>query len=302
MSTNRCLRCLLLAFLILTGSPLLRAQSAENGEPRFLQRFVWTGGEYALRFEVVVQREVDGTYITHLREFTETPFIEVSLPPGDYRFQITSYDILDRLEEVSKWVNFKIHQFVQSEVFNTEPELAENDRDSELSVEEIHESGLEEEGRADEPLKQILLIASLAWSPVFPINGDSFGGSFSSVGIGARFGAAFPVFEGFNIGAEVSAQWYIDAENNENALSLGANLLAMKWLSNQKMALNFRLGLSFILLPDIQEKLAFNIGASYIWRFTDRFFLSAGFDYSALLKENYFDGCIRPWIGINMIF
>jgi len=293
MSTNRCLRCLLLVFLILTGSPLLRAQSAENGEQRFSQRFVWTGGEYALRFEVVVQREVDGTYITHLREFTETPFIEVSLPQGDYRFQITSYDILDRPEEVSKWVNIEVRAAVQSEVFDTLPELA-GGRESASSTEDVHDNSLAE------PLKPILLFAGLSWSPVFPINGDSFGGSFSPVGAGARFGAAFPVFENLRIGAELSAQWNINSANDENALSLGVNFLAMKWLSNQTMALNFRLGLSFILLPDIHEKIAFNIGASYLWRFTDRFFLEAGFDYAALLKENYFDGCIRPWIGIGV--
>jgi len=308
MAINIYIKRLLLAFLILSGlAPLLQAQSAgsfidtENGEPRFFQRLVWSGGEYALRFEVVVQREVDGTYITHLREFTEKSSIVVSLPTGDYRYQVTSYDILDRLEEVSQWVNFKIHPFVQPEVFVAESELAANDRDSALSTDDVHESEPEGEEITAEPLKPILLFAGLSWSPVLPIHGDSFGADFSPAGAAARFGAAFPVPGDIYVGAELTALWHTNAED-ENALSLGVNFLAMKRLSNQTMALNFRAGLSFILLPDIQEKLAFNIGASYLWQFTDKIFLEAGFDYAALLKETYFDGCIRPWIGIGMVF
>jgi len=307
MTNNIYIRRFLLALLILSGFvPLLQAQSAgsfidtENGEPRFFQRLIWTGGEYAMRFEVVVQREVDGTYITHLREFTETASIVVSLPTGDYRYQVTSYDILDRLEEVSQWVNFKIHPFVQPEVFVAESELAANDKDSSSSTEDVHESEPEGEEITAEPLKPILLFAGLSWSPVLPIHGDSFGANFSPAGAAARFGAAFPVPGNTYVGAELTAFWHINAEDG-NALSLGVNFLAMKWLPNQKMALNFRLGLSFILLPDIQEKLAFNIGASYLWRFTDKFFLEAGFDYAALLKESHFNGCIRPWIGVGVI-
>jgi len=304
MAINSCLRRLLLAFLIFAGfTPLLQAQDAgspidTNGEPHLIQRLVWTGGEYALRFEVVVQREVNGRYIAHLREFTDVPFIEVSLPPGNYRFQVTSYNILDKPEEVSQWVNIAVRRGVQNETFGTAPEIAASGRDNVSGIEDEPES----EGK-----KPMLLFAAAAWAPVLPIHGDSFGKGFSPLGAGARFGAAFPIPRGLYLGAEAAAFWHInnanaDNDDSGNVLLAGINLLAMKWLQNQTTALNFRIGGSFIVLPDAQEKLVFSIGASYLWRFSGKISLEAGLDYASRLEENLFDGCIRPWIGVGMVF
>jgi len=294
VSTNRLIPCFLFTFLLLTGFvSLLHSQNNETGNSSFFQRLRWTGGEYALRYEVIVQREINGTYITHLRESTETSFIVVSLPPGDYRFQVTSYDVLDRPEHVSRWMNFKVLPAAQNEIIDIASELDANDGDDASSTENISES---------ESKKSMLMFAGAAWAPVFPIHGSFFGESVSPAGAGAHFAAVFPIPRGLYAGAELSAFWHINADNNENILPLGVNLLVMKWLSIQTMALNFRLGLSFVLLPDTQEKLMFNIGASYLWRFTDKFLLEAGLEYAGLLKENYFDGCIRPWLGVSMIF
>jgi len=307
MTTNSFLQRLLLAIFLLSGlAPFLFAQSTaglietENNEDYFTKRLSWTGGEYALRFEVVVQKEINGTYTTHLREFTESSFLVVSLPPGDYRYQITSFDVLDRPEEVSQWVSFKVLPAHESEDFDTVSELAANGRDGASDTENFSESESENEAGMAKPLKPILLIAGAAWSPVIPLHGNFFGENFSPAGAGARFGTAFPVPGNIYAGAELTALWHIN--DDENALSLGVNLLAMKWLSNQRMSLNLSLGLSFLILPDIDEKLIFNIGASYLWRFTDNLFLEAGLDYSALLKGKYFDGCIRPLVGIGVIF
>ena len=269
MATDMRLRCLLSAIVLFLGlAPFLCAQNAES---RF--RFTWTGGEYALHYEVAIEREVDGTYITYLREFTKAPFIEVSLPLGHYRFQVTSYDILNRIEEISRWEDIDVRIADQSEVTDILPEMV------------------------SDTLKPILLIASAAWSPVLPVHGNSFGESFSPAGAGVHFGAVFLVPGGIHVGAELAAYWHI-----QNMLSAGINLLAMKWLPNQIMSLNFRTGVSLILLPDIRNNIMFNIGASYLWRFTDKFMLEAGLDYAGLLKEIYFDGSIRPWIGAGLIF
>jgi len=306
MMSNHYLRRFLLTLLIFAGFvPLLHAQNigAENADPRFLQRLVWTGGEYALRFEVVVQREVNGRYIAHLREFTELPFIEVSLPTGSYRFQVTSYNILDKPEEVSQWVPFQVHQAA--------PDMIASSSDGTPGIKDEAES---------KHKKTMLLFAGAAWAPVLPIHGDFFGKGFSPLGAGARFGAAFPGPRGIHLGAEATAFWhknntkannassYItntdndDLDGSGNVFSAGANLLAVKWLQNQTTALTFRLGGSFIVLQDTQERLVFNIGASYLWRFSGNFLLEAGFDYASRLEEYFLDGCIRPWIGVGMVF
>jgi len=279
MTINPYLRRFLFVFLILVNiTPLLQAQDAgyEEGEPRLFQRLVWTGGEYALRFEVAIEREVDGTYITQLQESTEASFIEVSLPLGHYRFQVTSYNILDKPEEVSQWVSFDI--------------IAVDTNDT---------------PEPSDALKPMLIIAGAAWAPVFPLHGDFFGDGFSLAGAGAHFGVAFPVPRGLYLGAEVTAFWHINnanTDNDKNVLLAGINLLTMKWLQSQATALNFRLGVSFIVLPETQDRLVFNMGASYLWRFTGKFLLEAGFDYASRLEDQLFDGCIRPWIGVGMVF
>ena len=378
MATNIRFRRLLLAFLILAGiAPFLRAQSAgyfidtKSGEPRFFQRLVWIGGEYALRYEVVVEREVDGTFITQLQEFTETPFIEVSLPPGRYRFHVISYDLLDRPEETSQWVNMEVRSAVQPELIDIFLEFVSGGTDASSGyvlnitgnnldpgaeffirrsdgtqiIPTVLDSG--EDGNAKifidsgalepgeyeivirnpggleaviseivflqpeevEMLKPIYLFAGVAWTPVFPVHGHFFGESFSPLGFGARFSAAFSVPIGIHIGAELTAFWHVnnlntDNDDFENMVLAGVNLLAMKWLPNQITALNFRLGLSYIILPVPpvpQDNLMLNIGASFLWRFTD-YLLEIGFDYAGRLSENSFDGFIRPWIGAGMIF
>ena len=376
---------MLLAMVLISGfAPFLEAQSAgyffdtESGEPHFMQRLVWAGGEYALRYEIVIEREVDGTYITYLQESLEQPFIEISLPPGEYRYQVTSYDILDRPEQESEWVDIEVRLAVQPELYNTSPQFvpagsagkpagfvlnisghnlvpgaeiilrqsdgveiipevldfsedgkarvfinSENLIYGEYEIIVKNPGGLgavmggitlsapkpepepEDEKIIPEPLN-LLVFAGAAWAPVVPLHGNFFGKSFSPAGAGAHIGAALPIPRGIHIGAELTAFWHLnsaDADNDDsgNILSVGANLLAMKWLPNQITALNFKLGLSCIILPDTQDRLMFNIGASYLWRFSGKFLLEAGFDYASRIKENSFDGCIRPWIGAGMI-
>ena len=52
----------------------------------------------------------DGTYASHLREYTTDEHLDVSLPTGNYRFRIIPHDILDRPYEAaaSAWITFKV--------------------------------------------------------------------------------------------------------------------------------------------------------------------------------------------------
>jgi len=277
MAANSLTRVLLI-FLIFAGFvPLLHSQNTdvEDDEPHYLQRLIWAGGEYALRYEVVLEREVNGRYRAYSRKSTETPFIEILLPLGKYRFQVTSFNILDKPEEVSQWIYIEALAAVP------------NDESEKLDTK-----------------KPIMLFASAAWSPVLPIHGKSFSEGFSAAGAGARVAVVFSAPRGLRIGAEVPVFWNKKANVDENAnmLSLGVNLLAMKWLSNQKTALNLRLGFSINILPETENRLMFNTGASYLWRFSEMFVFEAGLDYSTLLKEKHLDGCIRPFLGFGFIF
>jgi len=94
-----------LIFLLSGISPLLYAQT---DEPRFTRRIIWRGGEHALHHVVEIERREEGMYRNHLRALATTPYLQVSLPPGEYRFRITPYDILGRPAGASPWFHFAI--------------------------------------------------------------------------------------------------------------------------------------------------------------------------------------------------
>jgi hypothetical protein len=114
---------ILLGMLFIPGLlPSLSAQTPgyfidqDSETPRFIQRLSWRGGEYSLRYEIVIQKLEQETYTDFIREFTTEHFILVSLTPGEYRFRIIPYDILDRPSEGSGWGSIEIRRAVKPEI------------------------------------------------------------------------------------------------------------------------------------------------------------------------------------------
>jgi hypothetical protein len=96
--------------------------NTEDGEPRFFQRLAWSGGEYALRYEVVIESGAGGTYRPYRREFTTELYINISLQPGSYRFRVTPYDILNRPGAASEWKYIEVLPALSPELFSVLPE------------------------------------------------------------------------------------------------------------------------------------------------------------------------------------
>jgi len=389
---------LLLLIIILVGfSSFLSAQSAnyysviEGGQTRFFQRLAWSGGEYALRYEVVIERSVEGRYIAHLRDFTTSLFIIVSLPPGEYRFRVIPYDILDRPGEGSRWVNLDVRHAVRpelmgmssgfyssgiddqpsgyvlkiegndivpgAEVFIRRPGgtlipsdvlsfgegseilifVDDNKADpGEYELVVKNPGGLEssiggivlqkpdsfsypepesavvlepetEDDSAGEPepengglkpLGPVFGSIGAAWTPAVFLLGEFYDTDFFPFGFSAHINAVFSVFGIFYIGPELTAFLHTDGEG-EGFLGVGFNLLAMKWLSNQRVAFNFRIGGSSIILPEIEEELMINFGASVLLRVTNKLLFEIGLEYVSMSIEDNTFGFIRPWIGIG---
>jgi len=84
---------------------VLFSQEADIGSKH---RIAWTKDEYALRYEVSIEREENKKHTLILREFTEEPFIYISLPPGNYRLRVIPYDFRDVPVQGTKWKNFKV--------------------------------------------------------------------------------------------------------------------------------------------------------------------------------------------------
>ena len=77
-------------------------------ELRFVQRLTWVGDEYAMRYEVIIEKEENEKYKRELQEFTTASFLEVSLSPGKYRFQVIPYDFLNLPVPVTGWMDFEV--------------------------------------------------------------------------------------------------------------------------------------------------------------------------------------------------
>jgi len=89
------------------------AEIVETVEPVELVETVETETEEVL--------EESGTYTEVLRESTDAAHIEVSLPPGIYRYQVTAYDFLDRPGAASEWARLTILEALDPTVLDFSP-------------------------------------------------------------------------------------------------------------------------------------------------------------------------------------
>jgi hypothetical protein len=90
---------------------------------RFIQRLTWTAGEHVLHYEVIIERTDENINSNVLQEFTAETFMEISLPPGDYRFRIVPYDLLNRPGASSAWVSFMIRPAFAPEIESFSPQV-----------------------------------------------------------------------------------------------------------------------------------------------------------------------------------
>jgi len=79
--------------------------------PRFFQRLFWYEDEYALSYEVLIQKynvRAHRWYNETLQKTTTENFLVVSLSPGKYRYRVIPYDLFGRPAEESEWRDFEI--------------------------------------------------------------------------------------------------------------------------------------------------------------------------------------------------
>jgi len=91
-----------------------------EGRPRFIQRLVWDSDEYALYYEILISVDNNG-YREYSRDRTENNFIQVSLPPGKYRYNVTPFSLLEIRGETSEWKEFEVFQAFVPELDSFSP-------------------------------------------------------------------------------------------------------------------------------------------------------------------------------------
>lgn len=126
-----CFLCMLLSFAFLSAEE--EDDETENTEEqksyyfekngdevKFIQILRWETNEYALYYEIEIQKKASlvgvGTETQKIE--TEADFIEVSLTPGDYRYRVTAYNILAKPETTTEWKDFTVLNAVQPAISN----------------------------------------------------------------------------------------------------------------------------------------------------------------------------------------
>ena len=267
---------MLITVLFLTGLASLPAQN---------QRLTWVGDEYAMRYEVIIEQEAEGAYISVLREFTEESFIEVSLPAGKYRCQVIPYDFLNQPVPVTEWMNF--------EVRSSYHEI--------ITVSEIPPTAPEPE-KITEYKNQFDRYLGAAWV---------LRASVSPFGAAARFGIVSAQRRFFNPGMELTVSWLTDADDSGENVPLmlfDCAMIQQSRFTDDKIALNLRLGAGISLAYNGDSRWAvgqysthFNIGASLLCLIINNLFLEIGVEYSQLFTRD-FDCFFRSSIGLSYRF
>jgi hypothetical protein len=91
---------------------------------RFIQQLSWFPEEFAYQYEVTIEKQDhEGGYTQVLNKITQESFINCSLHPGNYRYQVKVYDLLERPGVPLEWKYFEILPALQPELSRFSPEV-----------------------------------------------------------------------------------------------------------------------------------------------------------------------------------
>ena len=105
-------------------------------QTRFIQYLSWESDGFALRYQVEIERQEQGVFRRHLLESTENSYITVSLPPGNFRYRVIPFNLLNRPGRASEWLSFEIRPAVNPELERFSPDsfFVDSDRNYVLNL------------------------------------------------------------------------------------------------------------------------------------------------------------------------
>jgi hypothetical protein len=102
-----------------------------SGSPRFTQRLSWYPEEYASLYEVRIEEtSSSGTYREVLRTTVAESHIDISLPPGLYRYRIQACDLFEKPAGDPPWIPLEIRPALQPELSSVAPDAFTGKSDS----------------------------------------------------------------------------------------------------------------------------------------------------------------------------
>jgi hypothetical protein len=97
-------------------------EETEEGT-HFVQRIDWAPMNGIIRYEIILERRFGNSdrYDEFSRESSEEPFLELSIPAGNYRYKVLGYNVLNRLGAQSDYRPFEVFQAVEPRIEEISP-------------------------------------------------------------------------------------------------------------------------------------------------------------------------------------
>ena len=91
------------------GEPVYHLSETDNSLS-FVRRFAWEPAQFAIQYTLILEqkRENMNVYVEVLRRNTDQTYLNISIPPGEYRYRVVGYNILGLFDSQSEWDYFVI--------------------------------------------------------------------------------------------------------------------------------------------------------------------------------------------------
>jgi len=111
------------------GEPSFRLSETE-GSTLFYQRLKWEEAQFAVSYHVILERKRENldVYAEVMRKNVTEPFIDISVPAGDYRYRVMSFNVLGLMDTQSDWEYFKVIQALKPTILDYSPSAFYFDR------------------------------------------------------------------------------------------------------------------------------------------------------------------------------
>jgi hypothetical protein len=214
---------------------------------------------------------------------------------------VITYDFLNQRGGGSQWMYIEVLAHPDSDGLLPDFFLSDSGAGLPIDKSEDYEQVHLEQVHSDVKVDMFL---SAAWMPSFTIyqKGNRFNGqNLSLASVTGRFGLLWDKPYYFNPGLELAASYSFFEQ--AHLLTFGLNLLLLRGLPGETMALTFRLGAGYNVLLNQGGAFHTNMGISFLLFVTDqrnkfRMYLETGLDYAYWFSAppaNIF----RPWIVIG---
>jgi hypothetical protein len=252
-----------------------------------VQRLDWEPEVSASYYEVVVEQQ-DGNrqYYEFARKITKEPFIDSALPIGQYRYQVTVYDVFGN-EVDSDWSYFEV-LFPPPEIVAIVPPEPEPEPELILPEPELPPEPVPD---PTPPQAAMDILIQAVYSPLITFPSGFFNDpstvSFFPLDTSLKLNF-IPLKAGTrDLGFGFASSWnYQNLASHIWNVHLG--LVFRQWLPNQIMAFNFWLGggISLVYTDSYTWLSSMSGGISFQWFIREPFFVTVGIDAACLLSDN----------------